>query len=1156
MKRGYLLFFIFIVGIVGLSSVTEAGRGDPPCPVDFPGSVSSVNSINVSLNDDQTVLTVSGNVTPGSHCSGGASWSEKKGTWIGGGSIKYMARVWIAVRNPDFPIPPLPDSDYPPLLMTEHLQESNQNGASIGVSRTLDVSSLPAGTYVVRLVSRHNQQPANTDLMSAEFTIIGEAPTGNITVEMKLSNGAFTKSTDNKTVQIMQGAASQDSTSTTGNSAAFSEVDYGTYTAAVDPVEQSSCTADGRPCKKDSSDPNYRGTVTIDDEDTSPIAQIIYAPLPYLRLDAAVSSDGSCSSASRDPLPPSDADQVFIDVSGSQLEAFSGGVPGIYVVQHDTQDDVKYRITNATPPSGYTYCGSTPEDGVDLLFGGNDGTLTAKFVRIDDIPDPTCSLGFSSSPIWEGGSVDLNWSSNRDADGELPYSCVGDLGDGILDDTSGTLKNLEPTDDQTCTAIVEDQFGRQQTCSASIDVTPIFNAQSTLTISPPSQSVAVGGQGQFWAWFDADGSEGSDFSSQNVSSLASWTITNDSIASITQTGSVTGQGVGSTGVQATYYKTANATLSVTFGPDFSCFLDPSLDVVDIIGGDTITEYTVEVRALNGYSGSINLSLPPLNNLIAPLSGSFDDSSLYLNGGTENTILNINVPSSALLGRSTFEVKVDDGSVSHTCSADIEIKNTIMPVASLSANPSSIKSGESADLLWQCQNSLKGLISPSVGTVMNEGTIDDQSGNKEVEPSESIKYTLKCSNYSGIDTDDATVTVPGDALSCNVSGNPNQWSSAPADVVLETSAFGGVGSYEYRFNCDDEDSSWSSYSSDNDFECQYSAVRPYTAEAEVRDSSGTSVPCDVNLNSSITAQLNLDAKVSRDGGAKEFLTSSEAAKVKIRYSEYGDYVTRKLGSYQYDVSSGNVILGPFNDFEKPDGFELSHVTLSYVPSSNIFAWLFNLIQVQAAGGSVTVTLEPGDSETVTFHFRTVEEPEGDDLSCTMDVVPGIGEVGESLAFSVNASGGSPPYGYQYNFNDGQSSGFPDYSSPSSIMHSYDTPSLFYQPTGEVKDASDGTASCSTNPAVVRIVDSDECSLTASPSPILSGQSSTLTWSCTVPDDKTCSISQGIGEVDSSGGSTVVSPSDSTTYTLSCTGVLDDDASVNVGFLPVIREIIPR
>jgi YD repeat-containing protein len=76
---------------------------------------------------------------------------------------------------------------------------------------------------------------------------------------------------------------------------------------------------------------------------------------------------------------------------------------------------------------------------------------------------------------------------------------------------------------------------------------------------------------------------------------------------------------------------------------------------------------------------------------------------------------------------------------------------------------------------------------------------------------------------------------------------------------------------------------------------------------------------------------------------------------------------------------------------------------------------------------------------------------------------------------------------------------------------------------------------TAPATVTVYPLPTCSLSASPTSILVGQSATLTW--TSANASSASISNGVGSVSPvAGGSVVVTPGVTTTYTLTVTGAL--------------------
>jgi hypothetical protein len=107
-------------------------------------------------------------------------------------------------------------------------------------------------------------------------------------------------------------------------------------------------------------------------------------------------------------------------------------------------------------------------------------------------------------------------------------------------------------------------------------------------------------------------------------------------------------------------------------------------------------------------------------------------------------------------------------------------------------------------------------------------------------------------------------------------------------------------------------------------------------------------------------------------------------------------------------------------------------------------------------------------------------------------------------------------------------------------------------------SDPTPGCASAPG---------CVISASPQNIMTGASSQLTWSCTgIPTTTRCLVSgnQGVGNIwvssgwDGSNVSQRVRPRNTTRYTLSCDGGtnVSADVEVHVGFLPVLREIIPQ
>ena len=83
-------------------------------------------------------------------------------------------------------------------------------------------------------------------------------------------------------------------------------------------------------------------------------------------------------------------------------------------------------------------------------------------------PAPSCSLSVSPGTIQSGQSVTWSWSSQNDADGQLPLSCTN--GDTATWAASGSTVGT-PTISKTCTLTAVNTAGVSSTCSASVTVT-------------------------------------------------------------------------------------------------------------------------------------------------------------------------------------------------------------------------------------------------------------------------------------------------------------------------------------------------------------------------------------------------------------------------------------------------------------------------------------------------------------------------------------------------------------------------------------------------------------------------------------------------------------------------------------------------------------
>lgn len=593
--------------------------------------------------------------------------------------------------------------------------------------------------------------------------------------------------------------------------------------------------------------------------------------------------------------------------------------------------------------------------------------------------------------------------------------------------------------------------------STSADITVVDGSFPVASITPHTQNVAVGQQGTLnWScqnsnYGSIDKGVGTVMPSGSVRNASgSETVTVSSTETYTLT--CTRSGVGS--------DTDTATVVAITQPDFFVQLNPDTQTVDVAGGDAGTSYTVFLRSLAGFAGTVNLSTQDLG-----YDSSFDSVSVPLtSGGDNSTILRVTVPQGTAPQTDSFLVRATSGALSHDAAGTLIIENGgLPPTTSITARPAVIAQGETSQLVWTQQRATTCSIDQGIGEVCGPATsvCGKGVGGQQVfahlvpvTPSNTTAYTITCTNGDGTADANTTVTV----------------------------------------------------------------------------SNGSA------------GRLNIDAAVSRGGGAYEPLTSAEAGEVRV---EVGGANISLLGSYS--VQAGEY--GPFTIAGVPEGFLFTGIDIDVPGGGKAVGWWKKLFGIANAQNG-TATVLPNQTVTVTFLFS---EAGGDGLSCIMQINPSVGQEGDNFSFSIASQGGESPYQYKYQFDDGNQQ---DYSSASVATHRYESAGS-YAPRGYAKDNKGAEAVCSTVPSVISVTGGDTCTLTARPTSILRGQSSELEWVCPNPGSiGSCSIKEDVGDVSPYGGSTDVRPSQTTNYELYCDGTYQDNARISVGFLPLIREIIPR
>ena len=157
--------------------------------------------------------------------------------------------------------------------------------------------------------------------------------------------------------------------------------------------------------------------------------------------------------------------------------------------------------TLGTASGSQSFAPATSQTCTLTTDNGSGGTSTCT-ANITVVPAPTCSASFSPGNISVGQSATLSWTSTNDADGQIPYSCTGNLGSSALSGASGS-KSFSPTTSQTCTLSSQNAAGTIQTCSAVVTVAALPTCSASF-----SPATVTSGASSTLTWSstnDADG---------------------------------------------------------------------------------------------------------------------------------------------------------------------------------------------------------------------------------------------------------------------------------------------------------------------------------------------------------------------------------------------------------------------------------------------------------------------------------------------------------------------------------------------------------------------------------------------------------------------------------------------------------------------------
>ncbi|HTD21455.1 MAG TPA: polysaccharide lyase family 7 protein [Terriglobales bacterium] len=232
-----------------------------------------------------------------------------------------------------------------------------------------------------------------------------------------------------------------------------------------------------------------------------------------------------------------------------------------------------------------------------------------------------------------------------------------------------------------------------ETLTHGADAGTVLQPDFSLTATPSSQTISAGGSTSYTASVSpvnsftgsvaltVSGLPSGASASFNPSSISGGTgsstlsiTTNNTVAPGNYTLTITGTSGGSTS------HTATVTLSVNAQADFTLAANPnSLSV--IVGNSTSS--TVSVGALNGFSGSVALSV---SGVPTGVTASLSPTSV---SGSGSSTLSVSTGSSAVAGTYTLTVTGTSGGLTHSASVTLQVNPVQQPDFTVSANPTSL-----------------------------------------------------------------------------------------------------------------------------------------------------------------------------------------------------------------------------------------------------------------------------------------------------------------------------------------------------------------------------------------------------------------------------------------------------------------------------------
>ncbi|GEM_PF-612178 len=497
-------------------------------------------------------------------------------------------------------------------------------------------------------------------------------------------------------------------------------------------------------------------------------------------------------------------DSANTNFSGTFTQASNSA--GNYLIFTIPSAATGFTIT-ATPGAASDNTPRAPLNAIQIVPLGPptpDFSISASPSSVSVVQGSPATYNISTSPI-NGftGSITLSASG-------LPSGATASFSPPSVTAGSGstlTITTLSTTPVGSSSVTVTGTSGSLSHGAAPVTLTVAPPPDFSVSVTPSSFTISPGGTATYTVSASAlNGFTGSiTLSANNLPSGATGSFNPTAITpgitstlTITTTSSIalgsTSFTVGGTSGSLSH-NSNSATLNVTPPPDFSISATPPSFTVNPGGKAT---YTVSVSALNGFTGSVNLSA---SGLPSGATASFSPASIT--PGTAST-LTVTTTSGVALGSSLFNITGTSGSLSHSTTATLVVSAT--PDFTLGATPpsTSVVQGTSATYTVSATalNGFSGSIALSASGQPSGSTASfapasispGVSSTLTITTSGSVaagSYTVTITGTSGSITHTATVSLTVTPSGGGSSANPISINFVGRGTAMSASESAGV-----------------------------------------------------------------------------------------------------------------------------------------------------------------------------------------------------------------------------------------------------------------------------------------------------------------------------------------------------------------------------